>query len=811
MSASYERDRTLSKNRVASVLLCLAGIVMLADSVGAAPAIEVSSAQPIGGAHRSGSWVQVEVTIVNEGEKARDLTLVLTVPEASRSTSYTRPVHVPARCTVSVRVRARLSEKRGYSIELRDGLGKPVAQRQAMSFVSPANQLRYLRSGDYWSRLPDLRPEYWLSGNAEEGPLPRALAVAGRRGPTSPGLNSNELPDDWSGYGSIAGVILGPLSEDALRPRQVQALRSWVETGGILLLAPGSEYDTLRGSPLEPLLPVRIFGARRKERLALKGAGGLWKVTLSSPIDVAEVEPLPGTQVLYQDGELPMAVRRRLGRGAVCFMAFPAEALRLWPGRHALLADLLLEPGPLRPFRETELAVTGVDRLGEVAGAEIASPGYVVASLGGYFLAAALVLWLLRRRGRAELAWAVILPLGLLVAFVSYRVGLKYQGKIDLSVNEFGIATGMAGSSRVLHAALIGIHTVQETTGLLRAEDSGTLLAGERGAGAEVFRTETFETEPRFELRDCVTTPGGMTTYGARTVMDLEGSLKADLQLGEDGVSGTIRNATGVLLEDVMVVAGRYPVVVGNLPDGQTRRVELANKGGGFDPRGDFATSAVLGSQERMRKAVVGSLRTPHGDNPSASWVYRPHVLAWIPRPFSPVSFITTAGKPVERGQTLLCLEAPVRPAAPGTKVTIPEAFIPVDMRFGPRSFVAVDPSVQLRPEVALGAFLPGFAGNVSIGRAVVRLSGSASGANLTLSGLDAKTGKLVPLKTAPFSGDGWTADVKGAGRFFDTRLNALVLELQVEEGLAQDGALDLDSKPWYLRDVSVTIHGTAQ
>ncbi|MDP6439885.1 MAG: hypothetical protein QGH74_09640, partial [Candidatus Brocadiia bacterium] len=698
-----------------------------------------------------------------------------------------------------------------YSIELKDKWGDTVAQRRAMSLVLPSNQLRYLRSGD-WPKLPDLRPEYWLSGNAEEGPLPRPLAVAGRRGPTSPGLNSNELPDDWSGYDSMAGVILGPLSEDALRPRQVQALRSWVETGGILLLAPGSEYDTLRGSPLEPMLPVRIFGARRKERLALKGAGGLWKVTLSSPINVAEVEPLPGTQVLYRDGELPMVVRRRLGRGAVCFMAFPADSLRLWAGRHALLADLLLEPGPLRPFRETELAVTGVDRLGEVAGAEIASPSYVVASLGGYFLAAALVLWLLRRRGRAELAWAVILPLGLLVAFVSYRVGLKYQGKIGLSVNEFGLATGMAGSSRVLHAGLIGVHSAQQTTGLLRAEDSGTLLAGERGAGTEVFRTETFETEPRFELRDCVTTPGGMTTYGARTVMDLEGSLKADLQLGEDGVSGTIRNATGVLLADVMVVAGRYPVVVGNLPDGQTRRVELANKGGGFDPRGDFATSAVLGSQERMRKAVVGSLRTPHGDNLSASWVYRPHVLAWIPRPFSPVSFITTAGKPVVRGQTLLCLEAPVRPAAPGTKVTIPAAFIPVDIRFGQRgAFKPIDPDTGLDPRVTLGAFLPAFAGNVSIERAEVQLSGSTGGIGITLSGRDTETGELVRLKAGSFSGGRWKVEVKDAGRFFDTRLNALVLELQLEGGRTEAGALALSQDPWHLRDVSVTIHGTAQ
>jgi hypothetical protein len=609
----------------------------------------------------------------------------------------------------------------------------------------------------------------------------------------------------------MAGMILGPLSEDALRPRQVQALRSWVEAGGILLLAPGSECDGLRGSPLEPLLPVRIFGARRKERLTLKGAGGLWQIPLWNPLDVVEVEPLAGTQVLYRDGELPMVVRRRFGRGAVCFMAFPAEALRLWPDRHALLADLLLEPEPLRPFRETELAVTGVARLGDVAGAKVASPGYVVASLGGYFLAAALVLWLLRRKGRAELAWAVILPLGLLVAFVSYRVGLKYQGQIGLSVNEFGIATGMAGSSRVLHTGLIGIHSVQETSGLLRAEEAGTLLAGERGAGAEVFRAESFVTEPRFELRDCVTTPGGMTTYGARTMMDLEGNLEADLQLGKDGVSGTIRNATGMDLEDVMVVVGHYPVVVGNLPNGQTRRVALSGGGGGFGPRGDFSTSALLGSQERMRKAVVSSLHTPHGDIPSPSWLYRPHVLAWSLRPLSPVSFITTAGKPTARGQTLLCLEAPVRPAAPGTKVTIPATFIPVDIRFGRRgAFKPIDPDTELDPRVTLGAFLPAFADNVSINRAVVQLSGSASGIGITLSGRDTKTGVLVRLKAGSFSGGRWEVEVKDAGRFFDTSLNALLLELQLEGGQTEAGALALSQEPWYLRDASVTIHGTA-
>ena len=194
---------------------------MLTHSVGAAPDVEVSGAQPIGRAHRSGSWAQVEVAITNWGGETQDLTLVLTVPEASRNTVYTRPAHVPGYCRVSVRVRARLSEGRIYSIELKNRLGNTVAQGRAMSFVLPSHQVRYLRSGDYWSRQPDLRPEHWLSGAGGAGPLPRALAVATRRGPTSPGLNSNELPDDWSGYDSMAGMILGPLSEDALRPRQV--------------------------------------------------------------------------------------------------------------------------------------------------------------------------------------------------------------------------------------------------------------------------------------------------------------------------------------------------------------------------------------------------------------------------------------------------------------------------------------------------------------------------------------------------------------------------------------------------------------
>jgi hypothetical protein len=176
------------------------------------------------------------------------------------------------------------------------------------------------------------------------------------------------------------------------------------------------------------------------------------------------------------------------------------------------------------------------------------------------------------------------------------------------------------------------------------------------------------------------------------------------------------------------------------------------------------------------------------------------------------VSFITTAGKPVVRGQTLLCLEAPVRPAAPGTKVTIPAAFIPVDIRFGQRgAFKPIDPDTGLDPRVTLGAFLPAFAGNVSIERAEVQLSGSTGGIGITLSGRDTETGELVRLKAGSFSGGRWKVEVKDAGRFFDTRLNALVLELQLEGGRTEAGALALSQDPWHLRDVSVTIHGTAQ
>lgn len=256
-------------------------------------------------------------------------------------------------------------------------------------------------------------------------PVPRSsrlVAVVGSDRPDGldlPGVETawvrpEHLPEDAKGYSGLEALLwLDGRPSDVRSQAQLDALRTWVSSGGRLLVARAHTVG-LENSAVAELLPVAFKGGRDVDALAslatLPGAK-------SAPDGKAA---LLGSTVLrgrvrLKEGALPLVVEAPQDAGRVTFIAFdPARApFAGWADAKVFWAWLLSLPLVLPP--DSGDYETPPRLLGSVSLAQAAAsfPDVAPPALGALFLLIVLYLFavgpvdyfVLRAFKRLELTW----------------------------------------------------------------------------------------------------------------------------------------------------------------------------------------------------------------------------------------------------------------------------------------------------------------------------------------------------------------------------------------------------------------------
>ncbi|MXY99151.1 hypothetical protein F4Y93_00365, partial [Candidatus Poribacteria bacterium] len=81
--------------------------------------------------------------------------------------------------------------------------------------------------------------------------------------------DSTLLPQDWIGYSAVDVLVIRKtvLTERRISKAQQTALLDWVQRGGTLILSGGNDFNILRGSFVEPFLPVELKSLKKTDRL----------------------------------------------------------------------------------------------------------------------------------------------------------------------------------------------------------------------------------------------------------------------------------------------------------------------------------------------------------------------------------------------------------------------------------------------------------------------------------------------------------------------------------------------------------------
>jgi len=151
------------------------------------------------------------------------------------------------------------------------------------------------------------------------------------------------LPNNWKGYDSVDIIVLGNISIDKFSPSQQKAIISWLCSGGKLVISGGTGSYNLKGTFIEKLLPVNIYGSRVVKSSSLSRHFG-YSINDTEIVIASSQLNDSGKSIMESDG-MPVIAEREIGDGKCIFLAYNYldPAFRSWEHNRFLLDKVLTQ------------------------------------------------------------------------------------------------------------------------------------------------------------------------------------------------------------------------------------------------------------------------------------------------------------------------------------------------------------------------------------------------------------------------------------------------------------------------------------
>lgn len=176
------------------------------------------------------------------------------------------------------------------------------------------------------------------------------------------------LPASVLAWTCVAYVVWDDFDPKLLSAPQQQALVDWLHWGGQLIVSGPDSLDTLRGSFLEPYLPVTSGGTWQIGPETVAGLNDRWtrndrKLEAVGPWTAVKLNPTsPRTEVLDRLGEDPLVIDAAVGHGrvAVSALRLSQASLYTWSGFDGWFHTCFLKRQP-RKFVDPETGTYRVE------------------------------------------------------------------------------------------------------------------------------------------------------------------------------------------------------------------------------------------------------------------------------------------------------------------------------------------------------------------------------------------------------------------------------------------------------------------
>ena len=274
------------------------------------------------------------------------------------------------------------------------------------------------------------------------------------------------LPTHWKGYDSVDLFILRglTLSNRNISEPQKTALIDWIQRGGTLLTAGGSNLHALRGGFIDPFMPADLVALHTRKELpeAMQNFGFTSK---NSAFDLIEFKRRSSGKILIGNEDRIYVAERHLGSGSVISLAFDytASPFSDSPGAENYWEWLFKEAG--RSPRHNEEARYGAyrrhsERIHALLTTRPSTRSPLILLLAGYLIVYLIslggLIWFTgRRQNKSKLYWfgGLLLPVFFLCVIIIPRNAAPGW----VSLNSFSILSVHAERERAHLQSYIGM------------------------------------------------------------------------------------------------------------------------------------------------------------------------------------------------------------------------------------------------------------------------------------------------------------------------------------------------------------------
>ncbi len=655
-----------------------------------AQSVEWDASLGFDGAWKRDTWTPVFVDISNQGDSQTGEIHIPLVqhrgPSARRILNYSLPVELPrnSKKRFVLNIRPEGTEK----IYLRVGRQEMERDLTAPQWASPDDTLVVVLGGErgllnFLTGTPAApRPDFLLG--YDERQVMGGPQVAASDTPSFHVGHArwDSLPDTWLGWDGVDVVILGDAGFVGASEGALDALLTWVQLGGTLVVPGGPLAPQMSVSPIGHLLPIDVRGTATAPHLGALEAWTQHEIERRSAL-VADGPAAEEARVLCGSNEDPLIAVREAGAGRIAMTAFDftSAPIKYWDGQSAMWQRLLAEaPAPpfLTPMGEHRTpygySMALADAASYTPAAALPPFWLLLGFLGAYIIVLVPVNYsLLKRLDRRELAWITTPAIVLVFTLGAYAVGYGIRGGAVV-LNRLAIIETAADTSLAQGHGYVGLFSPRLTT--------YELLLGETAVGARDMTITSERARGPATVRygsSTVVSDIGMNmwtsrAFGIEFLVDLSGGVGGTLEWDGSDLKATVENNTGFDLKECRIVRGNLQGQKRSIAPGGSTTWSFG-KGTGVGDRDWHSFRTGLPQPNATEGIADIALRSLFGGMPHRSfggtwgnWS-QPRVVALVEAPLMPVDLQRRGVK--VNDVSLLVADLPIR-VAPGPRIPIP-------------------------------------------------------------------------------------------------------------------------------------------
>ncbi len=383
-----------------------------------------------------------------------------------------------------------------------------------------------------------------------------------------------DLPRDFISYQPVDVVVLGDAPLNQLTGDQASALKSWVASGGMLIVTGGADLAGLRAAKLDELIPVEAQGSTTVPALAeFTDLYGEFDTTAA--LLILSGRARTNAKTILGTNEKPLVAESRYGNGLVRFVAFNPKLnpYRSWNNGRYLWSDLLNPAVDTRNYFPRRGNFS--DYLYRLADIKGASSSYFLFFLVAYVLIVGPLNYLvLKKMKKIDMAWLTIPAVALLFTLIS--IGVAQFQKTDAvaadgTLVEFFQNDGVKNSRGgfLLRSDSSGTQNISLDSKTAFAVDNNTNGPPPVGEAIELERQPS-----HFALR-VPTTNGAASYFSTRAVSNSQPQMIATREA--NGNSIQVKNLSETEISNAVFVSNAGISDLFSLAAGEEKQIALNN------------------------------------------------------------------------------------------------------------------------------------------------------------------------------------------------------------------------------------------